>query len=243
MNRDASFPPSSVPPGVRVYAIGDVHGRFDLLERLLDRVARDAEPFGGRRVLVVLGDMVDRGPASAQVLERLSRLGDDPDFARFERHMLMGNHEDMMLRFLAGEGQGFVWLLNGGKETVESYGVPGGLSPAGARAELLRRIPDAHRKFLDGLKTMHREGDYAFVHAGVRPHRPLDRQHADDLLWIRARFLDSAEDFGALVVHGHSPVERAEIHANRIAIDTRAWLSGTLTCLVLEGAGRRFLTT
>jgi len=226
-----------VPKNTRVYAIGDIHGRADLLDRLLKTIAKDAESAPKRRVLVTLGDYIDRGPDSAGVIERLSSLHQSPPFKNFELVFLKGNHELLMGRFLERRNDGRMWLGCGGAETLKSYGAK--WTPRDAAA----RIPKRHRRFFSDLTLMHREGDYAFAHAGVRPGVPLDSQRAEDILWIRDRFLDATRDLGAVIVHGHTPVDVPDVLDNRIAIDTRAWASGTLTALVLEGAQQRFLST
>jgi len=234
-----------VPEGSVVYAIGDIHGRDDLLADLHDRIATDAAAVAAaRRVLVHLGDYVDRGPTSRQVVDRLSATA----MAGFETVALKGNHEAFLQAFLrrgeAAEG----WLANGGAATLFSYGV----APPDpwdeedverARTEFALRLPDRHRSFLDGLRLLHQEGDYLFVHAGIRPWAPLDRQVEADLLWIRDPFLDWTKPFGPVVVHGHTITRAPDVRSNRIGIDTGAYASGMLTCLVLEGTSRRFLHT
>jgi serine/threonine protein phosphatase 1 len=240
----ASPIPPSVPEDSRLYAVGDIHGRTDLLTRMLARIAEDAAAGApGRRVLIFLGDYVDRGPDSAGVLDIL--IDHIPD--GFESVFLMGNHEQFMLDFLDKGIMGESWLSNGGRATFSSYGLDalgfflGNRTLADLRADLMEALPDRHRRFLDGLRPCHREGDYFFVHAGVRPGIPLERQDPFDLLWIRGLFLNSRQDFGAVVVHGHSIEPEPDVHANRIGIDTGAYQSGRLTCLVLEGTARRFI--
>ena len=236
-----------VPAGTRVYAVGDIHGRADLLERLERKVADDAAGADTpeRRVLVYLGDYVDRGPESYQVLERLAAGGPNG----FETVCLRGNHEAFFLDFLDGTGVGRFWLSNGGKATLQSYGVdPFALyfdaaDPAETAAALRDALPPEHEAFLRGLGTVHREGDYLFVHAGIRPGVPLTEQDPFDLIWIRHEFLESDDDHGCVVVHGHSPASVPQVRTNRIGIDTGAYATGHLTCLVLEGTKRRFLTT
>lgn len=235
-----------VPDGTRVYAVGDVHGRLDLLDFVLRRIREDARDAPARRILVLLGDYIDRGPASAGVLDRL--LEGPP--AGFERVMLKGNHEDTLGRFLAGDlGAAPSWLAYGGRETLESYGIDppprgGGAPPLAAlRSALAAAMPDSHRALLDRLVPSHAEGGYLFAHAGVRPGVPLAAQSADDLMWIREPFLSSDADFGAVVVHGHSISATPDIKANRIGIDTGAYHTNRLTCLVLQGTDRRFLTS
>lgn len=241
MNADVS---PQVPKGSRIYAIGDIHGRLDLLQRLLKTIAQDSASAPARRVLVTLGDYVDRGPDSAGVVEHLLGLESEPIFSIFERHFLKGNHEHMMAEYLDGEDAGVLWLNNGGAATLESYGLENPWDePTTVRRKACAQIPETHDRFFRELKLQHHEGDYHFVHAGVRPKLALDRQSAHDVLWIRKEFLEAEGNLGAMIVHGHSPVDVPEMRPNRIAIDTRAWVSGTLTCLVLQGTKQRFLST
>jgi serine/threonine protein phosphatase 1 len=236
--------PARVPKKTRVYAIGDIHGRLDLLDQLLKTITKDSADAPKRKVLVVLGDVIDRGPDSAGVVARLSTLHTQPPFDGFKLHFLKGNHEQVMEAFLSGADDGRLWLKNGGIQTLESYGVfKSDRTTEAYRTDALAHVPAPHRQFFENMKVMHREKDYAFVHAGVRPGVALDQQKAEDLLWIRTRFLEARDDFGAVVVHGHSPVCVPDVLDNRIAIDTRAWSSGTLTCLVLQNDERRFLST
>lgn len=243
MPQASSLP--AVPAGVRVYAVGDVHGRADLLDDLHGRIVADADRDRPPHVrLVYLGDYVDRGPDSHGVLTRLLV----PLPQGWARVVLRGNHEDMMLRALADpQREGALWLCNGGLATIESYfraareTMPP--TPQEALAALPQVVPDRHLAFLAGLETHHSCGDYLFVHAGLRPGVPLAEQRADDLRWIRRPFLDSTADFGAIVVHGHTIVPWPQERPNRIGIDTGAYASGVLTALVLEGPTRRFLQT
>ena len=217
-----------------------------MLETLLRQIEADAErhPDVAKR-LIYLGDYVDRGPASSAVIDMV--LNDGPP--GFEVVPLMGNHEEMMLRFLEDIAVGRSWMMNGGDATLRSYGVEPPSMFAGtpvllhAQQQFAERLPANHRSFLEGLATSHTEGDYLFVHAGVRPGVLLEEQHTEDLLWIRDEFLDSDRDFGKVVVHGHSISLDPEFRANRIGIDTGAYRSGQLTCLVLEGTERTLLTT
>jgi serine/threonine protein phosphatase 1 len=231
---------TQLPAGRRIYAIGDVHGRADLLERLHRLIATDiernpvAEP-----LLICLGDYVDRGPDSAGVLELLLK----PAPAGMKRIALMGNHEELMLRFLLDESVGPVWFANGGDATLDSYGVTALESYGQARRQLERLLPESHRSLLESLPLSHSEGDYFFVHAGVRPELPLDQQRREDLLWIRGDFLYSGFDHGKVVVHGHSIAAEPDVRANRIGIDTGAYVTDRLTCIVLEGQKRRFFVT
>jgi serine/threonine protein phosphatase 1 len=235
------------PEGVRLYAIGDIHGRADLLARLHERIAADAAdaPAGCRRRIVYLGDYVDRGLESRQVIDMLL-AGPPPGF---EAVYLKGNHEDCMLRFLEDWRTGPHWFQIGGDATVLSYGVravPG--VPAAERfqrasQDLNERVPEAHLKFLQRLELTHEAGDYVFVHAGLRPGVPLEEQDPEDLMWIRDPFLSGGDCGGRLVVHGHSPARQPEVFAHRIGIDTGAFFTNLLTCLVVEGAERRFIDT
>jgi diadenosine tetraphosphatase ApaH/serine/threonine PP2A family protein phosphatase len=233
-------PNPQLPAGRRIYAIGDVHGRADLLEMMHRRIAADLElnPIANP-LLICLGDYVDRGPDSAGVLDLL--LEEAP--AGMKRIALMGNHEALMLRFLVDESVAPVWLANGGDATLESYGIDPLDSYERARRQLDRLIPRPHRALLESLALSHSEGDYFFVHAGVKPGLALDQQRQEDMLWIRGEFLHSDADHGKIVVHGHSITAEPEIRPNRIGIDTGAYASGRLTCLVLEDRKRRFFVT
>ena len=233
-----------VPDGVRLYAVGDIHGRADLLDVLHGRIAGDAERAPGRRkVVVYLGDYVDRGPDSFAVVEGLI----ERPLPEFESVRLKGNHEDFLLAFIDDAAVGDAWMMNGGGATLASYGVEtggyGGDALEEARLGLIRALPGDHLDFFHGLALTHEAGDYLFVHAGVRPGVGLRQQKDFDLMWIRDDFLDSDADFGRLVVHGHSIRPRPDIRPNRIGIDTGAYLTGRLTCLVLDGEERRFLHT
>jgi serine/threonine protein phosphatase 1 len=231
------------PSGCRAYAIGDVHGRLDLLQDLLARIARDDEARGpARTYLVLLGDLIDRGPDSRGVIDLF--LDSPPTFAR--PIFLKGNHEEFLLSVLEGEDEMVgSWLSYGGYECAESYGVSRGwtlnVSPAEVAARLRAAVPDRHRRFLDDMADSFQFGDYLFVHAGIRPGIPLEEQSGKDLRWIREGFLDSRSDHGVMVVHGHTIVEKPEQHPNRIALDTGAYRSGVLTALGLEGGERWFL--
>ncbi len=234
-----------LPEGLRIYAVGDIHGRFDLLEALTAMIGRDLDMSRPKRAIeVYLGDYVDRGPRSREVIEWLIKtppLGD-------ERICLMGNHEDLLLQAIESPAAMGNWLFNGGAETIASYlRAKGGLrdfsGPDDLRDAFLKALPESHRAFLSSLPRSAAFGGYLLVHAGVRPDRPLCDQDAEDLIWMREPFLSSDADFGAIVVHGHTPVPRPKIKENRIDIDTGAVFSGRLTCLVLEDATRRFMQT
>lgn len=234
---------ASIPAGLRVYAIGDIHGRLDLLNRLHQMIQEDAGSAAGDRTLVYLGDYVDRGPESAGVVELLSK----ETLPGFSAIHLMGNHEDFMLRFLDDNSSGNAWFANGGVATLRSYGVNFDyaelLSPGRLQDKLSRNLPARHLDFLRALTLSHVIGDYLFVHAGIRPAVAMELQTPADLLWIRGDFLNSTADHGRIVVHGHTITDAPEIRENRIGIDTGAFATDCLTCLVLEGTGRRFLQT
>ncbi|WP_282605896.1 metallophosphoesterase family protein [Pelagibius sp. Alg239-R121] len=236
-----------VPEGQRIYAIGDVHGRADLLAELHEQI-RDDFATGTESpaaTVVYLGDYVDRGTQSRDVIDFLL----DQPLEGFTSVHLKGNHEEAMLRFMDEPAIGPQWFGFGGESTVMSYGVVLARTPDDPRyysdisTELRERVPARHKAFLSSLDLQYLVGDYLFVHAGIRPGCPIDEQDDDDLLWIRSEFLNSQEDHGVMVVHGHTPTARPDVRRNRIGIDTGAFASGTLTCLVLEGSGRRFLST
>ena len=236
-----------VPSGQRIYAIGDIHGRADLLVQLHRQILDDAAnaPVGTKKTIVYLGDYVDRGLDSKGVIDRFLTT----PLADFETIHLKGNHEDVLLCFLEDISIGPDWFAIGGDATVLSYGVriPAGLSSA-QRFEYVwkdfrARIPPEHVSFLSGLQLMHQIGDYVFVHAGIKPGVPLEQQSPNDLIWIRGEFLRSKQDHEKVVIHGHRPTERPDIQNHRIGIDTGAFATNVLTCIVLEGATQRFLST
>jgi len=225
-----------VPPETRVYAIGDIHGRVDLLRDMHQMIHEDAYAWQApRNVVVYVGDYIDRGPHSREVIDLLI----EEPLPGFERVHLMGNHEDSLLRFLVDIEIAPVWLTYGGTATLQSYGVR---PPRGGREDELRRaqdllarhLPAAHLRFYRGLGISHVEGDYFFVHAGVRPGVPLPEQTDQDLVWIRDEFLRSEERFEKKVVHGHTPVPRPDFRDNRINLDTGAYATGRLTAAVFE---------
>lgn len=236
--------PAEIPAGVRAYVIGDIHGRFDLLLRLHDDIISDAQqkPLGDLRI-IYLGDYIDRGPSSREVLDFLTSA----QSSRFSVTCLLGNHEAMLLRFLEDSSVGPEWLAYGGLATLMSYGVNlSGVASAeeklrAAQGALSERLPSAHKSFLVNLPTHASLGDYFFVHAGVRPGVALAEQKDMDLVWIREEFLASKDFHGKIVVHGHSYKTEPEVLPNRIGIDTGAYATGRLTCLVLEARGTRFL--
>ena len=235
-----------VPGGSRVYAVGDIHGRRDLIEKMHDLIAADDAGSGApRKVVVYLGDYIDRGEESRQVVDFLL----DNPLPGFENIYLKGNHEDSLIKFLGDTSIGPGWMFYGGDSTLYSYGVTASSISQDQRsleqmqAHLKRNLSARHLEFYQTLKTGHIEGDYCFVHAGVLPGVPLDEQKEENVLWIRGEFLDSKANHGKVVVHGHTIRPEPEVLPNRIGIDTGAYSSGILTCLALEEDSKSFLRT
>lgn len=226
---------SAVPEGIRIYAVGDVHGRADLLTQLFSRIDADlaVRPIS-RPIQVFLGDYIDRGPASQQVIGCLIERG-----LLHETICLKGNHEVFLTEFLHDPAMMEEWLKFGGVQTLLSYGIAAAriIDPAERSRTanaLIDALPRSHRHFLASLRSWFLCGDFLFVHAGIRPGIPLEEQEDEDLFWIRDDFLRCDSNFGMIVVHGHTPVERPEILPNRINIDTGAYATGRLTCLMIE---------
>jgi serine/threonine protein phosphatase 1 len=239
-------PRRAAPAGTRLYAVGDIHGSLVPLRLLREAIREHAEAHPiARKCLIYLGDYIDRGFDSRAVIELLIN---DP-LPGFEHVFLKGNHEEGMLRFLADGSNALFWVAYGGIATMFSYGVkpPDPVTDEDevrrVRQELATKLPAAHLDFLSRLERYRVEGDYVFVHAGLRPGVPLEEQREEDLLWIREEFLLSRHEFGKLVVHGHSISRAPDFQPNRIGIDTGAFASGTLTCLVLEGTQQELLAT
>jgi serine/threonine protein phosphatase 1 len=231
------------PASLRAYGIGDVHGRLDLLRDLLARIGRDddARP-PAKTFIVLLGDLVDRGPDSRGVIDYLLAHSNGPARMVF----IKGNHEELFLRVLEGHEEVVNdWLTYGGYECAESYGVSQGSTLNATPAEIIERlraaVPESHRKFLAEMADTFRFGDYLFVHAGIRPGVAVDEQTGKDLRWIREGFLDDRTDHGLVVIHGHTIVEGPEEHPNRIALDTGAYKNGVLTAIGLEGSRRWYV--
>ena len=238
---------ATAPEGVRLYAIGDVHGCDAALAEMHERIAADlaARPTGDHRIIHI-GDYVDRGPDSAGVVRRLAGVSHENPRAVF----LLGNHDERLLAFLDDPVATAEMYLDpniGGAATLRSYGVAldrFGILPRGAAglsSELRAKMPPEDRAFLDSLRLSARFGDYLFVHAGIRPGVAFEEQDPEDLIWIRQEFLRDERDHGCVVVHGHTPAKAPEVRPNRINIDTGAVFGGALTCLVLEGTEHRFL--
>jgi serine/threonine protein phosphatase 1 len=225
---------ASLPRETRIYAVGDIHGRADLLDETIARIDEDLERRPTKyTVEVYLGDYVDRGPDSKSVIDLLAvRLVQNGAVC------LRGNHEALMEAFLQDPAELQSWLPLGALQTFASYGIS--LRSRATAADLHRSfvaaLPRTHELFLQCLRNSFRCGDFLFVHAGIRPGLPIELQDSNDMLWIRDEFLNSRQDHGVFVVHGHTPVPHPDIHHNRINIDTGAWRSGTLTCIAIEGS-------
>jgi len=222
--------------------IGDIHGRLDLLDRMIAAINRDAKEHGGKSLTVTIGDYIDRGPKSRGVLDRLLANPFPGNYVA-----LKGNHDALLQAFLADPKIGEHWQHLGGLETLHSFGIgfsslKGGRNFEQAAEKLRAALTPEQTKFLASLKMSLSVGRYFICHAGVRPGVPLERQSDEDLLWIRDEFLDSDIDFGKIVVHGHTPTVEPQVRPNRINIDTGAFATGRLTCVVLEGNQHRFLT-
>lgn len=239
----AAAPGPAVPPGQRIYAVGDVHGRRDLFEALIGAIEEDDRVAGlADTTVILLGDLVDRGPDSAGVLERARAWQQ----ARRVR-ILAGNHEEMFLQSFASEQVLRHFLRHGGRETALSFG----LDPDAFRAASLEQVqaminaavPAEMREFIASFEDMIEVGDYLFVHAGIDPSLPLAEQSTETLRWIREPFLSHSEPHPKVVVHGHTIHQDVQDKGNRIGIDTGAFASGRLTALVLEGSQRRYLET
>jgi serine/threonine protein phosphatase 1 len=235
----------SGPRGHRAYVVGYIHGRLDLLEELLSQICSDIRQRPMRKTsLVFLGDLIDRGPSSAQVVERLRTL----EMPEAQTAFIMGNHEEVLLRVLEGEADLIdSWFKFGGKETLQSYGVDPrrikALPDEEAIAAIATAVPKSHVRFISGFADTVSFGDYLLVHAGIRPGIELSQQSQSDLRWIRSPFLEHEGEHGFVVVHGHTITSEVEIAPNRIGIDTGAYDSGVLTALALEGTRRWLLQT
>lgn len=231
--------------GWRAYAVGDIHGRLDLLDQLLAEIhAQLARRPAHKVLLVFVGDLIDRGPSSAEVIERLRTYRRDGVKTMF----LLGNHEEVLLRILGGEPELITkWRWFGGAECLKSYGVdPSQLTGRSEQEalEIVRNaIPKEHKEFLESFVDTCRFGDYLFVHAGIRPGVEVDQQRQTDLRWIREPFLLDDTDHGFVVVHGHTISPEVELMPNRIGIDTGAYRTGVLTALAIEGSRTWFLQT
>lgn len=245
LNRKQGEPiPVGLPQNHRLYCIGDIHGRLDLLQEVHRKITSDALAFDGVKMLVYLGDYIDRGMHSKQVIDCLL----ENNFPDFKTVFLIGNHEQVLLEFLNNKDPSIAldWFRFGGLPTLASYGVtvrgiPTAKDLERLRAEFREKMPAAHLAFFERLVLYYESGGYFFVHAGVRPKIKLHRQRPEDMLWIREEFLNSDVFHGKVIVHGHSITDEPEVRHNRIGLDTGAYASGKLTCAVFEELACRFL--
>jgi serine/threonine protein phosphatase 1 len=244
MNQMSAAPSRSVnasaPAATRIYAIGDIHGRADLLSEIIARIDDDIRrrPIA-HTVEIYLGDYIDRGPHSKTVIDLLAvRL------VANRAVCLRGNHEAVMEGFLQDPAILQYWLPLGGMQTLASYGIElhdDTETAPDLRRRFLAAFPREHELFMQCLRNQFSCGDFLFVHAGIRPGIPIEQQDANDLIWIREEFLDSTRKHERFVVHGHTPVPHPDIRHNRINIDTGAWRTGTLSCIAIEGSTILFL--
>ena len=234
----------SLPAGLRIYAFGDIHGRLDLLDQLLARVNADiALRPAVRPICIFLGDYIDRGPSSRETIDRLIEHAE-----MNESMFLKGNHELIAIKCLSDRSLFDQWRRLGGLETLMSYGVRLGTLANGRQIAELQSafhsaLPQAHFRFFRDLQNSFACGDFFFAHAGAKPNVELSQQKESDLLWIREEFLSSSYDFGKIIVHGHTPTHEIEVGPNRINIDTGAFATGRLTCLVIEGESLSVIDT
>lgn len=241
----ALAPEGSVPAGQRVYAIGDIHGRLDLLDTLLREIeADDAKRGPAQSRIIFLGDLIDRGPHSAQVVARAMEVQASSSNCQF----LLGNHEEVFLKALDGDLKALSFFVRiGGRETILSYGVTEEEYRDSDYPELLdlliRHVPASHIEFLSDFENLIVVGDFAFVHAGIKPGQALADQRTSDLRWIRREFLDHRSGFEKIIVHGHTITEEVEILPHRIGLDTGAYSSGKLTAMGFEADTRWVLDT
>ncbi len=240
--RPLSDRPARTPPDCVVWAVGDIHGRSDLVDRLIQAIRADLSASRvTRKVVIFLGDHIDRGLDPKGVLNQLCNLEADPGL---EVHFVRGNHEDRMEAFMVDPSGGPAWCNHGGRETLASYGVDVRLTRGGpdewaeAARNLVEALPDVHRQLLDQQETCVSIGDYFFCHAGARPGVALEAQDPHDLMWMRHQFLDHPEPFDKVVVHGHTPSDRVISDARRIGIDSGAYATNVLSAVRLEGEAR-----
>ncbi|RWX75764.1 serine/threonine protein phosphatase [Neorhizobium lilium] len=232
------------PPAYPIYAIGDIHGCMDQLQRAEEKIATDIEVSGQSGPVVLLGDYVDRGSASSQVIEHLV----NPSALGLKRVPLCGNHDDIFGKFIEEPDLHLEWLALGGEQTLMSYGIDihhVGLRQRGRNSKLkhvlAEAIPLSHKQFLENLPIHLKIGQYLFVHAGIRPEIPLQRQTDEDMMWIREPFLKEGPKLPLMVIHGHTPQPMPDLGPHRIGIDTGAFYTGKLTVLKIDGGQTRFL--
>ena len=236
--------PVGLPNDHKLYCVGDIHGRLDLLQEVHGKIALDAANFEGVKTLVYLGDYIDRGMHSRQVIDSLL----ENSFPDFGKVYLLGNHEQVLMQFLWGNDDAIAheWFRFGGLSTLVSYGVklqgiPTTKELPGIRTQLLEKLPASHLEFFGRLVLNYETDGYFFVHAGIKPNIKLHLQHPEDMLWIREEFLNSGVFHGKVIVHGHSVTDQPELCHNRIGLDTGAYATGRLTCAVFEGISCKFL--
>jgi serine/threonine protein phosphatase 1 len=236
--------PATLPNNHRLYCIGDIHGRLDLLSALHQKIEEDAEHYKGIKTIVYLGDYVDRGMDSKGTIDCLL----EDRFPDFKKVFLLGNHEQLLLQFLLNNDPGIAsnWLQYGGLMTLVSYGVefrgiPTAKDINRIRKEFEEKLPATHLSFIQNLRFSYEAGDYFFVHAGIKPKVKLQNQQPEDLIWIRNEFLNSELFHEKIIVHGHSVSSKPEYLPNRIGIDTGAYYSGKLSCAVFEAESCKFL--
>lgn len=236
--------PSKIPAGKRIYCVGDIHGRDDLLQTVINTIIKDSLDYSGQKIIVFLGDYIDRGMQSKEVVDILTDAAFLPEF---EKVFLCGNHEQTLLDFLNHDPTILKeWWRYGAQTTFYSYGVAVAGIPSEAKysvlqAQLKAAMPTMHLAFFEGLSSHFIAGDYFFVHAGIKPGVALGQQSEMDFYWIREEFLNAKKPHEKIIVHGHTIVDEPEFLSNRIGIDTGAYLSGQLTCLILEGETQRTL--
>ena len=234
-----------VPEGNRLYVIGDIHGRIDLLQQIHNKIQQDAANYPGSKHLIYLGDYIDRGDHSKDVIDLVL----EQPLPGFEATYLRGNHEQSMLDFLQAAEVGHSWFNYGGLATLVSYNVKYNKIPTrkndfeDIQINLKERVPHAHINFLEKTEFSHIAGNYYFVHAGINPKVALKYQLPEDQLWVREDFVSYNKPHEKIIVHGHSITDEPDLQTNRIGIDTGAYITGKLTCLVLENATQRILQT
>lgn len=244
-NNEKPAPIPELPDNTRVYCIGDIHGRADLLAELTAKINQDAANFSGQIIVVYLGDFIDRGIHSKEVVDFLM----ENEQSGFEYVYLRGNHEQTLLDFLREDSVGRSWLTYGGQATLASYGVAIAKIPTKRedfieiQNQLRNNLPDSHYQFFLKTGNSYTLGSYFFVHAGINPRYPLTKQNPEDMLWIREEFTHYHKPFEKIIVHGHTVTIEAELLPNRIGIDTGAYATGILTCLVLQEDQQRLIQT
>jgi serine/threonine protein phosphatase 1 len=235
----------SVPKGIRIYCIGDIHGCHDLLIKLINAIELDAQDYPDRVLLIYLGDFIDRGTSSKEVIDFIINYQNN----RFESIFIRGNHEQTLLDFFNEDTMDKAWFSFGGMATLASYGVRINKIPTRhedflyLQQQLSNLLPVNHYQFLKETRLSYSIGSYFFVHAGINPHQALNDQYAEDLMWIRDEFINYKKPFEKIIVHGHTVTTKPEILPNRIGIDTGAYMSGILSCVVLETNQQRIIHT